>query len=129
RPERGVLPSRRGPGRGPDPRAAAVALLSVAACSLWPDMPLLRRRSVHFDVPIQDMTLRITGPEELYEEARAAGMQFWEQVQSYAIRHPGFQSGKRPLPVPEDGPMVIREMVGTAARAGVGPMFTFRGAL
>src|SRR5439155_14545701 len=92
-------------------------------------MSLLRKRSVHFDVPIQDLTLRITGPDELYEEARAAGMQFWEQVQSYAIRYPGFQSAKRPLPVPEDGPVVIQEMVATAAMAGVGPMFTFRGAL
>ena len=49
-------------------------------------MPLrTKRRSRSFDVPVHDLVLRVTGPEELYEEARAVGMQFWEQVQSYGI--------------------------------------------
>jgi ApbE superfamily uncharacterized protein (UPF0280 family) len=92
-------------------------------------MPLLKRRTRHFDVPVQDMLLRISGPEELYEEARAAGMQFWEQIQAYAIRHPGFQSSKRPLSVPEDAPEIVRQMAAQTGLAGVGPMFAFRGAL
>jgi uncharacterized protein len=92
-------------------------------------MPLLKRRTRHFDVPVQDMLLRISGPEELYEEARAAGMQFWEQIQAYAIRHPGFQSTKRPLSVPEDAPEIVRQMAAQTGLAGVGPMFAFRGAL
>jgi ApbE superfamily uncharacterized protein (UPF0280 family) len=92
-------------------------------------MRLLKRRAHHFDVPVQDMVLRVTGPEELYEEARAAGMQFWEQIQAYAIRHPGFQSAKRPLSVPEDAPEIVRQMAAQAGLAGVGPMFAFRGAL
>lgn len=93
-------------------------------------MPLgLRRKAQHFDVPVQDLVLRVTGSDELYEEARAAGMHFWELIQSYAVRNPGFQTSKRPLQVPEDAPEVIREMAGLAARAGVGPMFTFQGAL
>ena len=81
------------------------------------------------DVPVQDMVLRITGVDDLYEEARAAGMQFWEQIQSHAIRQPAFRSSKRPLPVPETAPAIVREMAEMAARAGVGPMFTFQGAL
>lgn len=92
-------------------------------------MPLLKKRTRHFDVPVQDMLLRISGPEELYEEARAAGMQFWEQIQAYAIRHPGFQSSKRPLPVPENAPEIVRQMAAQTGLAGVGPMFAFRGAL
>jgi uncharacterized protein len=92
-------------------------------------MPLLKRRTRYFDVPVQDMLLRINGPEELYEEARAAGMQFWEQIQAYAIRHPGFQSSKRPLSVPEDAPEIVRQMAAQTGLAGVGPMFAFRGAL
>jgi uncharacterized protein len=92
-------------------------------------MPLLKRRTRHFEVPVQDMLLRISGPEELYEEARAAGMQFWEQIQSYAIRHPGFQNSKRPLSVPEDAPEIVRQMAAQTGLAGVGPMFAFRGAL
>jgi uncharacterized protein len=93
-------------------------------------MPLrLRRRSRYVDVPVHDMVLRISGPEELYEEARAVGMQFWEQIQSYAIRDPSFRSSKRPVPVPADAPPIVRQMADLSARAGVGPMFSFRGAL
>jgi ApbE superfamily uncharacterized protein (UPF0280 family) len=91
-------------------------------------MPL-RSKKRHFDVPVQDMTLRITGPEELYDEARAAGMQFWEQVQAFAIRHREFQASKRPMEAPPDAPPEIRRMINLSASAGVGPMFTFRGAL
>jgi uncharacterized protein len=93
-------------------------------------MPLRsRKRGRYFDVPVQHMVLRIAGPEELYEEVRATGMQYWEQIQSYAIRHPGFQTSKRPLSVPEDAPPVVRQMAKLSAMAGVGPMFTFQGAL
>jgi ApbE superfamily uncharacterized protein (UPF0280 family) len=93
-------------------------------------MPLrLWHKARHFDVPVEHMVLRITGPEELYEEARAAGMHFWEQIQSYAVRNREFQSSKRPLAVPEAAPSIIREMTELSGRAGVGPMFAFRGAL
>ena len=54
-------------------------------------MPLrARRRGRFFDVPVHHMVLRVAGPEEMYEEIRATGMQFWEQIPSYAIRHPAF---------------------------------------
>lgn len=92
-------------------------------------MPLLRKRPVHFDVPVQDMVLRIVGSEELYEEARAAGMLFWEQLQSYSVRHPGFQGSKRPLQADDTAPPIVREMTEMAAMAGVGPMYTFPGAM
>src|SRR2546426_6473607 len=68
-------------------------------------MPLRSRKSPpYFDVPVHDMMLRITGPPELYEEARAAGMQFWGQLQSHPIPNPMFQSSKRPIYVPQDAP-------------------------
>jgi ApbE superfamily uncharacterized protein (UPF0280 family) len=89
----------------------------------------LRRKARPFDVPVQDLMLRIWASGELYEEARAAGMHFWEQVQSYAIRNPSFRSSKRPLAVPDDAPLIVRQMAELSAVAGVGPMFTFRGAL
>jgi uncharacterized protein len=93
-------------------------------------MALLKKKpSEHVDVPIQDLLLRITGPFELYEEARAVGMLFWEQVQSYAIRNPEFRHSKRPVEVPPDAPAAVREMATLSANAGVGPMLTFRGGL
>jgi uncharacterized protein len=88
-----------------------------------------RRKSRFFEVLVQDMVLRVAGPEELYEQARASGMQFWEQLQSYSIRNPAFRTSKRPLRLPEDAPAPLRRMADLAAHAGVGPMFTFQGAL
>ncbi len=93
-------------------------------------MPLrMRRKAQSFDVPVHDMVLRITAPLDYYEEARAAAMGFWEQLQAFALRNPEFRMSKRPLAVQEGAPAIIREMVESSGRVGVGPMFTFPGAL
>jgi ApbE superfamily uncharacterized protein (UPF0280 family) len=91
---------------------------------------LLRRRAKSFDIQVQDLVLHIAAPEDFAEESRAAALSFWEQLQSYALRYPAFRESKRPLPgVSADAPEIVREMVHTATSAGVGPMFTFRGAV
>jgi uncharacterized protein len=91
---------------------------------------LLRRRARSFDIQVQDLTLHITAPEDYAEESRAAALSFWEQLQSYALRYPAFRQSKRPLPtISADAPDIVREMAEAARRAGVGPMFTFRGAV
>ena len=93
-------------------------------------MKLLRRRPKAFDIQVQDLTLRITAPEDYAEESRAAALGFWEQLQSYALRYPEFRQSKRPIEGPAvDAPPVVREMIASATSAAVGPMFTFRGAV
>ncbi len=93
-------------------------------------MKLLRRRVKSFDIQVQDLTLHITAPEDYAEESRAAALSFWEQLQSYALRYPAFRQSKRPLTtITADAPDIVREMADAARRAGVGPMFTFRGAV
>ena len=92
-------------------------------------MPIRARKIKAFNVPVQEITLRVTAPEDLYEEARAAGMHFWEQVEAYAIRNPLFRTTKRRLFVTEDAPEPVRDMANGAAEVGVGPMYTFHGAL
>lgn len=93
-------------------------------------MKLLRRRARSFDIQVQDLTLHITAPEDLAEESRAAALGFWEQLQSYALRYPAFRQSKRPLErIGADAPDIVQEMVRAATSAGVGPMFTFRGAV
>ena len=93
-------------------------------------MKLLRRRVKSFDIQVQDLTLHITAPEDYAEESRAAALSFWEQLQSYALRYPAFRQSKRPLAtITADAPDIVREMAEAARRAGVGPMFTFRGAV
>ena len=93
-------------------------------------MRLLKRRAKSFDIQVQDMTLHISAPEDYAEESRAAALSFWEQLQSYALRNPQFSTSKRPLTsIPDDAPEVVREMIAASRHAGVGPMFTFRGAV
>jgi ApbE superfamily uncharacterized protein (UPF0280 family) len=91
---------------------------------------LLRRRAKSFDIQVQDLTLHITAPDDFAEESRAAALSFWEQLQSYALRNPQFRQSKRPLPsTPADAPEIVREVVAASSSAGVGPMFSFRGAV
>jgi hypothetical protein len=91
---------------------------------------LLRRRAKAFDIQVQDLVLRITAPEDYAEESRASALSFWEQLQAYGLRDPEFRTSKRPLGrVAGDAPEIVREVVSAASAAGVGPMFTFRGAV
>ncbi|MGE5227794.1 MAG: hypothetical protein ACM3OO_13045 [Planctomycetaceae bacterium] len=93
-------------------------------------MRLLRRRPKSFDIQVQDLVLRITAPDDFAEESRAAALSFWEQLQSYGLRDPAFRGSKRPLDkVASDAPPIVKEVVAAAAAAGVGPMFSFRGAV
>ena len=92
-------------------------------------MSLLKRKARAFDMQVQDMIIRVNAPEDYLEESRAAAMQFWEKLHSYSVRHPDFSSSKRPVEVPEDAPPMVREMAAVSARAGVGPVFTFQGAV
>ena len=89
-------------------------------------MRLLKRRPKSFDIQVQDMVLHITASPEYAEESRASALSFWEQLQSYALRDPAFRESKRAIPVPDDAPDIVREMVASASDAGVGPMFTFQ---
>jgi ApbE superfamily uncharacterized protein (UPF0280 family) len=92
-------------------------------------MKLLRRKPRTFEIQVQDMTLHIQAATDFNEESRAAALSFWEQLHAYTIRNPAFSSAKRPIDVPPDAPEIVREMVSSARRAGVGPMFSFQGAV
>ncbi|HEU4865588.1 MAG TPA: hypothetical protein VF028_02285 [Actinomycetota bacterium] len=92
-------------------------------------MRLLKRKPRTFEIQVQDMTLHIQAATDFNEESRAAALSFWEQLHAYTIRNPAFSSAKRPIDVPADAPDIVREMVSSARRAGVGPMFSFQGAV
>jgi uncharacterized protein len=90
---------------------------------------LLKRKPRSFDIQVQDMTLHIQAGTDFNEESRAAALSFWEQLHAYMLRNPDIQSSKRPIDVPADAPQIVREMVEAARRAGVGPMYSFQGAV
>jgi uncharacterized protein len=90
---------------------------------------LLRRKPRSFDIQVQDMTLHIQARTDFNEESRAAALGFWEQLHAYSLRNPALRTSKRPIEVPADAPEIVREMVTAGRRAGVGPMFSFQGAV
>lgn len=73
--------------------------------------------------------LHISAGTDFNEESRAAALSFWEQLHAYALRNPEVRTSKRPIEVPDDAPAIVREMVKAAGAAGVGPMFSFQGAV
>ena len=92
-------------------------------------MKLLKRKLRSFDIQVQDLTLHIQAGADLNEESRAAALSFWEQLHAYTIRNPEIRTSKRPIEVPADAPEIVRELIVSARRAGVGPMFSLQGAV
>ena len=92
-------------------------------------MKVLKRKPRSFDIQVQDLTLHIQAGTDFNEESRAAALNFWEQLHAYTIRNPEIRSSKRPIEIPADAPEIVREIVAAARRAGVGPMFSFQGAV
>jgi ApbE superfamily uncharacterized protein (UPF0280 family) len=90
---------------------------------------LWKKRARTFDIQVQDVVLHITARTDLDEESRAAAMSFWEQLEAYALRNPDIRTSKRPLEVSADAPAIVQEMVQAGRTAGVGPMYSFLGAL
>ena len=92
-------------------------------------MRLLKRKPRTFEIQVQDMTLHIQAATDVDEESRAAALSFWEVLHAYSIRDPAFRESRRPVKVSEEAPEIVREMAATAGSAGVGPMFSFQGAV
>jgi ApbE superfamily uncharacterized protein (UPF0280 family) len=92
-------------------------------------MPFREEKKVHVQIVVDNWILHLWANRNVYEETRLAAMRFAEELASYAIRDPGFKRAKNPIPVPDDAPPIVREMARLSALAGVGPVFTIRGAL
>ena len=92
-------------------------------------MRFLKRKPRTFDIKVQDMTLHVQAGNDFNDESRAAALSFWEQLNAYTLRNPDMRTSKRPIQVPSDAPEIVREMVAAARRAGVGPMYSFQGAV
>jgi uncharacterized protein len=90
---------------------------------------LLKKKPRSFDIQVQDMTLHIIASADLNEESRAAALSFWEQLNAYTLRNPEVRTSKRPIEIPEDAPPIVHEMIEAARSAGVGPMYSFQGAV
>jgi uncharacterized protein len=90
---------------------------------------LLKKKPRSFDIQVQDLTLHIQAGTDFNEESRAAALAFWETLHAYTLRNPDVRNSKRPIEVPDDAPEIVKELVTSARQAGVGPMYSFQGAV
>lgn len=84
---------------------------------------------VSFEVAVKETDLYIKAVQDLSAEAREAVLRHRRLLEDYIRRHPGFLESL--VPVEEDpfAPPIVREMIGAARNAGVGPMAAVAGAM
>jgi ApbE superfamily uncharacterized protein (UPF0280 family) len=92
-------------------------------------MAIREKKKVRVQVAVDDWVLNISARRNVSDEARVASLRFAEELASYAIRDPEFKRAKQPILVRHDAPPIVKEMARLSRLAGVGPAFTFRGAL
>ena len=94
-------------------------------------MRLLRRKTTSFDIQVEDLTLHITAPDDYRGGVACAGAVVLGAAPVLRAAQPGVPASRsgRCAACAEDAPPIVREMVAASNDAGVGPMFTFRGAV
>jgi len=84
---------------------------------------------VFFEVIEKETDLAIYASKNLEKQARAAVLTYRQDLERYIGKHPDFYTSLEPLKVEADAPVIVKSMVESSARAGVGPMAAVAGAI
>ncbi len=90
---------------------------------------MAREGLVGFRVAVKETDLMVLAARDLAPEVRQVVVQERQQLEAYIAGHPGFLEALSPWPQDPFAPVVVREMIGAAARVAVGPMAAVAGAL
>ncbi len=82
-----------------------------------------------FEVVVRETDLFIRAWSNLRRKALKATLKYRRSLERYIERYPPFLTTLKPLPAAEDAPLIVKEMVSAAARAGLAPMAAVAGAL
>jgi len=82
-----------------------------------------------FGVHIKETDLWISADLNLENEARDLVFQCRYEIENYIEIHPAFKTSLQPLSPDPYAPPLVREMIETSERAGVGPMASVAGAI
>jgi ApbE superfamily uncharacterized protein (UPF0280 family) len=80
-------------------------------------------------VEVGDLVLQLQIPETFLDQARAAALRRWEQVEAYLMRNPWFKDADGPLQIDMDAPPIINAMTEASRMVNVRPFATLAGAL
>ena len=84
---------------------------------------------VKFQVIVKETDLLIRAESDLTKETRESVLKYRHQVETYITMNPGFQKSLVPLADDPYAPEIIKQMILTSQKAGVGPMATVAGAM
>ena len=82
-----------------------------------------------FTVTVKETDLYIRASCNLKRKAHRLVLKYRELLEKYIERCPSFQTSLKPLPTPEDAPLIARHMAEAAQKVGVGPMAAVAGAI
>jgi hypothetical protein len=84
---------------------------------------------VKFEVIVKETDLLVRAESDLSKETRESVLKYRHQLETYIAVNPGFQQSLVPLADDPYAPEIVKEMIQTSQRAGVGPMATVAGAM
>jgi len=84
---------------------------------------------VSFNVTVKETDLYIRTGTDLGRQARRLVLKYRQSLEDYLQRNPHFLASMKPLPIDEDAPAIVKDMLAAAQKAGVGPMAAVAGAI
>ncbi len=84
---------------------------------------------VSFNVVVKETDLYIRASRNLKSKALKLVLKYRDTLERYIERHPSFLTSLDPLPVSDDAPHIVKSMLESARKAGVGPMASVAGAI
>jgi len=84
---------------------------------------------VSFNVVVKETDLYIRTSSNLRRKAYKLVLKYRGMLEEYIKRNPAFLTSLEPITVGEDAPLIVREMVRSTGRVGVGPMAAVAGAI
>ena len=82
-----------------------------------------------FNVVVKETDLYIRASRNLKSKALKLVLKYRDTLERYIERHPSFLTSLDPLPVSDDAPHIVKSMLESARKAGVGPMASVAGAI
>ena len=82
-----------------------------------------------FNVTVKETDLYLRASSNLKPKAHRLVLKYRRQLEKYIERHPAFLTSLEPVSVTEGAPLIVRQMVEAAQKAGVGPMASVAGAI
>ncbi|MDD5037840.1 MAG: UPF0280 family protein, partial [Dehalococcoidales bacterium] len=84
---------------------------------------------VSFNVVVKETDLSVRASKNLKSKTLKLVQKYRGALARYIERHPSFLTSLEPLPGDEDAPLIVKSMLESAIKTGVGPMAAVAGAI